>query len=354
MSINNPESQQTKYPHSGGSQVPEEMRERVVDENITPISKDLLHANTDGITIIPSTLREGFESFPPTPAEKATYDQDSASVANRYNQSSVSYKAEENELDSTNKFVSFLKTRTGKITAALAGIALVGGSVGVASSLSGEHKDSISEPNPTASAPVTPGPEVTEKVTTKADVVKSLEVSSGQSNEELTRSFVSLISKWDMAGSDKATAHDMIVNKGYTAQDTAKYAQEIAEAEAPIYAEAAFGPNWKQNKNIVDYVKVATDSNAETLALRVITSTESTPFTVSLHLDEFTLKTQSGTTKEFVMDTSYVTNDSQNKAGRLIQQSGGTSINGSKETVTIITAPEGDKEYIKNITLSAK
>lgn len=145
--------------------------------------------------------------------------------------------------ESDNPFARFLRTKAGKITAGIAGVAVVAGAAGAAVGFTnGNSQNSPTKPQ-TTSEPVTPN--TAKPVTPESGVpsVQSLEVKAGQAPEATATALADLISKWGMAGTDKATFEGQFGDAGLNL-NMSQYIEKVATANATAYAEATYGPSY--------------------------------------------------------------------------------------------------------------
>jgi hypothetical protein len=214
------------------------------------------------------------------------------------------------------------------------------------------------EPSPYASPANTTALETAKPVeteSTKDTLIKSLEIPAGLNDVEFSQKVTDVLSKWDSAGFEDASAEDMIINKKYGANDIVRYVTEKVDTDNGIYAEALFGAEWEKNPKAVSFTKGTADFRKYVMELRVRSSTEAVPFEVETNYESLvqTFAAPEGT-RIVKISTISESNETESNAEDIIATKGGKSLNGQKVFYTVTSKSNGSTEVITDIEASSK
>lgn len=134
----------------------------------------------------------------------------------------------------------------------------------------------VLEPSPSSPANITPL-ETAPVLSEHEQAVAALEIEAGQDQEQLSKSFIDLMAKWNMAGAEDANASEMI-DQGYSGNERETYAGKIAAEQKEIYAEAIFGEDWQSNEKVQGFITKQEGVNAGILARHIITANDPISF----------------------------------------------------------------------------
>lgn len=152
MSLENQENRKTKHhiPHSGSDHLPDEVIERPIRETPNVPLESVAGR-------VPDSPYDGFESLPPTDRERMLFDQGKTDVRNSYLTDTQEHK----------------KSKKGLIigVSAVAASAIAAGGIWLGTSVSAKNNEGTPPvAEPTAEAPVTPGPSLGPTVAPTAPV----------------------------------------------------------------------------------------------------------------------------------------------------------------------------------------
>lgn len=233
--------------------------------------------------------------------------------------------------------------------ASAAGVALVaGGFFGVKAAMdSNSHNAPEKDPKATSEPSTTSTPEAT-KAPEQELTVKSLEIPTGLSPEELGKTFVQdRLSQWEMAGATPENQKEWIL-----ADDTKSYLESLAEKNGNIFADALFIPDWQSDPHLiheVDFEKGQNASSVENWFKTYDDPGSDEAYKRSVSVDSTTVVSQTeGAITLKVLATEH-NNSVKNRASEFDPNA--TSNNGAKFLATVTFTTVGGVEKISALTM---
>lgn len=232
-------------------------------------------------------------------------------------------------------------SKKNKLIAGLAGASLLiaGGAVAWNAMNGGEKAPVGTE----TSAPVdTPEVSAPSEILT----VEALELDPNATPEELATTAVERTGDWFIAGANRDTVERSLESP----LDGSDFALQEAEKNGAIYAEALYGPDWKNDANTAYTVDFLISQNALYLDYYFITSNDETPFDLEFIVEDSTELSNSGDIS--VTEVTYVStnNSAQNRIGTeyvpvLMER------NGERTKVEVTINKSNDHAYIVSQTI---
>ena len=210
------------------------------------------------------------------------------------------------------------------------------------------------EPSPYASPANTTALETAKPVDTESTLIKSLEIPAGLNDVEFAQKVTNVLSKWDSAGFEDASAEDMIINKKYGANDIVRYVTEKVDADNGTYAEALFGPDWEKNPKAVSFANGTATFRKHAMELRVRSSTEAAPLEIATNYESIQTFAAPEGTRIVKIGTISESNETENNVEGIIAAGGGKSLNGQKVYYTVTSKSNGSTEVVTDIEASSK
>jgi len=188
----------------------------------------LTHLIANPNAIPPLAERETIEDYVPTDEElqEALEELKAAETAEKAG----------NKRPLTSKAIKWIVTTA-------AGLVVVGSAIFVGNNIANSNDDTTTPPEakpPVAEEQGSSTPEI------KVPTVESLVIPAGQGPEATAEAVNNLFSEWGMAGATKETLLGMYTDENM--MDPEAYIDKVVDANAAVYAEAIYGPNYTDPK----------------------------------------------------------------------------------------------------------